>query len=328
MQKKWDHLQGVAAAIGLLILIFDSNRALEGARSGVELCIRTVIPSLFPFLVLSMPLTSSHGNHNAYLLQLLGKGLGIPGTCESILIPAFLGGYPVGAKCVSDFYLKKQISKKEAQRLLSFCSNAGPAFLFGIVSGFFPTQTMVWILWFIHILSAALTSAAIPAGRSVHNLSHSQPTAQTISTIWSAAKAMCLICCWVILFRILITFLNAWFLWMLPQWLQTLFTGILELTNGCCELILIQDIKLRFVVCSCTLAFGGICVLFQTISVIQGLSIGSYIRGKLIQTAFSFLLSCAVIGEHRWIFAGMIAVLIYILRKTQKSCSFPQVIPV
>ena len=54
MERKKTGLQGAMAGVGLLILILDSSLALEGARTGMDLCIRTVIPSLFPFFVLSV----------------------------------------------------------------------------------------------------------------------------------------------------------------------------------------------------------------------------------------------------------------------------------
>lgn len=328
MQRKWDRLQSIAAALGLLVLIFDSRRALEGARSGLELCIQTVIPSLFPFFLLSMQLTNSHWQTNFCSMQFLCKVFRIPKTAEAVLIPAFLGGYPVGAKCVADLYQRNQISQKEAQRLLTFCSNAGPAFLFGMVSGFFPEQKMVWLLWLIHILSAALTSATVPAEKTEHNIPQPEKTAGKPSIIWSAAKAMCLVCCWVIVFRIIITFLNGWFLWMLPKWLQTLIMGSLELTNGCCELSQITDVNMRFILCSCILAFGGISVLFQTASVTQGLPIRCYIKGKLMQTTFSFLLSCAVVLDHGPVIAAWIPILLFIFRKSQNRYSNPEVLPV
>lgn len=328
MQRKWSVLQGTGALFGILILIFDSRLALEGARTGLELCIRTVFPALFPFFVLSTILTNSLGRTNFRFLQFLSSRLRIPPNAGSILIPAFLGGYPVGAKCVGDLYHSKQISRRDAERLLTFCSNAGPAFIFGMVSGFFPEQRMVWMLWFIHIVSAVLTAAAVPAERPDSHVLQSEQSSQGIEVILTAAKAMCIVCCWVVLFRIMIAFLDRWFLWILPDWLHTLLLGCLELTNGCCGLLQIADVRLRFIICSCILAFGGICVLFQTVSVTKGLSISCYILGKWMQTVFSLLLSCTVMLDNGLVFAVCIPVFLFIFRKEQNRYSNPGVLPV
>jgi len=328
MGRKWNSLQGALAAISLLVLIFDSSLALEGARSGIELCLKTVIPSLFPFFVLSMILTKTLTENVSYPVRAAADVFGIPKAAASVLIPSVLGGYPVGAKCVGDLYQRNQISRNEAERLLAFCSNAGPSFLFGMVSGFFPERKYVWLLWFIHIFSAVFTAAAIPVEKMDRNKPETKQNTVKESIVLSAAKAMGLVCCWVILFRIIISFLNSWVLWMLPDWSQVLLMGILELTNGCCELLLVSDVGLRFVLCSCMLSFGGICVLFQTASVTNGLSLGSYVKGKLMQTSFSFLLSCAVVAKHGLLFAAFTLILMLILRKMQNRCRNPRILPV
>ena len=328
MERKKAGLQWAAAGIGLLVLIFDGARALEGAQTGIQLCITTVIPSLFPFFVLSILFTSSLENYYSPKILVLSKFLGIPPAASSILVPAVLGGYPVGAKAVGDLYRNHRITKAEAEHLLAFCSNAGPSFLFGMVSGFFPEKRTIWTLWFIHIFSAFLTALSIPAENPKKEDSFSLGSKDNQAIIWSAAKAMCLVCCWVVLFRMVIAFLNAWLLWLLPVWLQVLLRGFLELTNGCCDLLLVSDIHLRFVLCSCMLSFGGVCVLLQTVGVTKGLSLAGYLKGKCLQTAFSFLLSCALVWQYGFFLLTAIPIFLILLRNTQNRCRNPRMIPV
>lgn len=322
------NLTGIFAGLGMLVLIFDSSLALEGAQMGIELCIRTVIPSLFPFIMLSMLLTRETSGTSRWLLP-ISELLGIPGSAQSLLIPAFLGGYPVGAKCIHDLYRNGQLHKQQAEGLLSFCSNAGPAFLFGMLSGFFPDRKTLWLLWLIHILSAVLTGFLFSTGKISANAPvRTSEKSEKPDILLSALKSMGLICCWVILFRILVTFLQQWFLWQLPPWLAVFVTGMLELTNGCCELMQLEDIGVRFVICSCMLAFGGICVLLQTASVTKGLSLRYYVLGKGMQTIFSLLLSCAVIWKYGWALTAAIPLLLLFIRKRQKSSGNPAIVPV
>lgn len=323
MKRTWN-LAGIFAGIGMLLLIFDSKLALESAQAGLDLCLRTVIPSLFPFLVLSVLLTNSI---TGSFLQPIARLLGIPAEARGLLIPAFLGGYPVGAKCIHDLWRTGQISKRQAERLLGFCSNAGPAFLFGMLPGFFPEKKAVWLLWLIHILSAVLTGCVLsPAGSG--SSEKKTEKAEPADFLYASMKAMGMICCWVILFRILVTFLARWFLWSLPAWLTVLITGMLELANGCCDLMQITEPQLRFVICSCMLSFGGVCVLLQTASVTRGLSLRYYLRGKIMQTAFSLLLSGALLWTHGWLPVTAIPVLLVFLRKIQKSSGNPGTVPV
>lgn len=315
------------AVISLMILIFDSRVVLEGVRAGMELCLKTVIPSLLPFFVISLVLINNSDDKISYLSQVLMSILKIPETAVSVLLPAFLGGYPVGAKCVGDLYHREQISKEEADRLLSFCSNAGPSFLFGILSQFFPNRKMIWMLWIIHIISAVMTAMIIPVKKTKF-VPQQQKRISEKSILLSAARAMCIVCCWVVLFRGIIHFLNNWFCWRLPIWLQVCLTGILELTNGCCQLFLIDDVRLRFVVCSGMLAFGGICVLLQTASVTDGLSLGYYVKGKLMQTIFSFLISCTIVLEEGMLFVCVIPIFVILFRKIENRYRNPQIVPV
>ena len=328
MILKRKHLQTFVAGIGFLVLIFDSRLAVEGVRAGLDLCIRTVIPSLFPFFVLSGMLTGALGGTSTRPLQRIAGCFGIPSAGVSVLIPAVLGGYPVGAKAVGDLYQQKRISRKEAERMLAFCSNTGPSFLFGMVSGFFPESRYIWMLWFIHLVSAGLTALTIP-GKTAENSEAVPIFAETNGNILSgAAMAMGMVCCWVLLFRMILTFLENWFLWMFPVWAQVALSGFLELTNGCCGLALIQDTALRFVLCSCMLALGGVCVLLQTASVIRGLSLLSYCKGKLFQTLYSFLLSCAMVSGKLTPGASAAVTLVIIFRKIQNSYRNPEMLPV
>ena len=44
---------GLAALLGMILLILDGKTAVAGAQEGITLCLKTVIPSLFPFFILS-----------------------------------------------------------------------------------------------------------------------------------------------------------------------------------------------------------------------------------------------------------------------------------
>ena len=70
--KQNNQIYGIGAAVGMLLLILDSKTAVTGAWDGIELCLRTVIPSLFPFFIISAALTSSLAGMKLPLLRPLG----------------------------------------------------------------------------------------------------------------------------------------------------------------------------------------------------------------------------------------------------------------
>lgn len=292
-------ITGIFACIGMLILIIDGETALTGAAAGINLCIKTVIPSLFPFLFLCSLLTCSLWGIDARWLKRVGKKLGIPQGAESILIAAVLGGYPAGAQIIGAAFQNGNIEKDDACHLLTFCSNAGPAFLLGMASAMFPDHTIVWAMWLIQILAAAMTGISgqyVPKQPAVLS-----STERTISDhLLRTIRVMASICGWVLLFRILIAFLDKWILFYFPDEFKVLINGILELSNGCILLNLLDSISLRFIICSIFLSFGGLCVTMQTISVIGSLSIGAYLTGKLKQVCFSIFL-CTLYLQLGWI---------------------------
>lgn len=316
-------LPGIFASIGILVLILDGKTALVGAQTGIDLCIKTVIPSLFPFILLSILLTSSLSGTPLPFLKPLGRICGIPNGTEAVLLTGFLGGYPTGAQAVSSAYLSGQIRKDDADRMLSFCNNAGPAFLFGMISPMFPDRKTAFLIWMIHIASAVLTAALLPISTTHFSKATASKPVTMAHAMRTAINVLATVCGWVILFRVFIAFLDRWFLWLLPIAIQVAITGILELSNGCCELSRIADPELRFLICSGMLALGGLCVTLQTSSVTQGLSMTAYFKGKALQTVFSLLLSASVILRIWVPVSALLLFLAMLVQKTQKRSGNP-----
>ena len=294
--KKQRLLPGILAAVGMLVLILDSEGALSGAAEGLELCIRTVIPSLFPFFLLSGILVREWTGHPLPLLRPVGQLLGMPEGTEALIITGFLGGYPVGAKAVADAWRSGALTQRDANRLLTFCCNAGPAFLFGIVAPMFMSPSAGWILWGIHILSAFMTGLFFREDPSSTGTMQPNEKPNLSETLNSALFVTAQVCGWVILFRILTVFARRWFLWLFPDWMEIAFTGLLELTNGCLSLSSVNSEQMRFLLCSAMLSWGGLCVGMQTASVAKGLELTDYFMGKTFQTGFSLLFSGILTG--------------------------------
>lgn len=326
--KKYALRSGIGASIGMLILILDGKTALEGARQGLDLCLRTVIPSLFPFFFLSGILTGAFLGMRSALLRPFGRLCRIPDGAESLLLVGLLGGYPVGAQCVASAWRGEQLSRSNAERMLAFCSNAGPAFLFGIVASMFSDSKTVWILWGIHILSALLTGILLPGGEMSPAKISSDNTFSLPEPLSSALKAIGSVCGWIILFRVMIAFLERWILWLLPLDVQIMIIGLLELSNGCCELNSIANPSARFLICSGILAFGGLCVTMQTLSVTKGLSLRYYFPGKVLQTVLSLALAAAYLLDSFLPCCVIISLSLLILQKIRKKSSIPQTVGV
>lgn len=322
-------LTAITVGIGMLILILDAKTALLGAADGINLCLQTVIPALFPFFLLSNLLTSALYGKSLTFLAPLCRSIGIPKGAESILAAGFLGGYPVGAQCTAQAVREGRLSKDDGRRMLAFCSIAGPAFIFGIGSRIFTKAWMRWALWAIQIISALLTGLLIPGKAGEASQGPRQEILSFPAAMQQSTKNMAMVSGWVVIFRVILAFCDRWFLWLLPPWAQCVLRGILELTNGCCSLTQIVNEDVRFMLFSLLLSFGGLCVTMQTFSVCQNLDSSMYLPGKLLQAAISTLLAGVVISQEigNWLcclflLSSLCGGYYYFPRKGQKNLAF------
>lgn len=294
--KKRQWALGLTEALLVLYLIFCSRRALSAGRDGIALCLKTVIPSLFPFFVLARLLAGSPVA--AGLCRLLApfteKVFHLPRAAAPALVLGALGGYPTGAQTAALLYRQGRLTAKEAEQALSFCSNAGPGFVFGLLGGVFG-MTGSALLLAVHLFSAGLV------GYFLRDDSHTPPPdpgpietggVTLPQALKESLLAMGSVCGYVTLFGILSDALAFGGQGALPQGLTVVLQGILELTGGCAALSSLAGSPRALALAGFFLSFGGVCVLCQTKSVIlpAGLTGNRYLRGKLMQAVFSALL--------------------------------------
>ena len=273
----------------LAVLIIESKTTTAGVLDGIKLCIHSVIPALYPYLVLIPLICQEFAGKPIGFLKPIGRLCKLPSGAETIMLFGMLGGYPTGAALVAEAYRNKQLSKADARRMMGFCSNAGPAFIFGMIGPLFENPAIAWILWLIHMLSAIIVGFCTreDTGKSFQFYISEKTT--IVKQIEKSTKTMAIICAWVILFRLVSCLLGKWLLYYLPYELQVITVGILELSNGCLMLKTCISEAVKFLICSVLLGFGGVCVMLQTESVCDQLGMGNYFPGKLFQSAVSLL---------------------------------------
>ena len=292
MKNKIRNIQVLVSICILILFITDTKTATTGARDSIEMCLTTVVPSLLPFLTVTTYLNTAILGSKLRGMHFVTKRLRIPAGGESVLILGLTGGYPVGAKLIGDLYRSKKISKPTAYILLGYCNNAGPAFIFGIAGVAFQLTGLAFILWFINIISAICTGILLPKPDFAEINTLQQTETSLPKSLQSSISTCVSVCGWITIFKILLSYLQKWFynIWGGPIGIS--ITGFLELSNGCIAAINLENTSIRFILLSAFFAFGGICVLLQTVSVTNGLGIGLYLHGKLIQTCISLMMAC------------------------------------
>lgn len=280
-------------AIAVLLLLRPQESA-AAVRDGLALCGRTVIPSLFPFFVVI-----------SLLLQ-LGLADALQGVCAKIMKPLFhmrgvcampllaglLGGYPSGARAVSELYTQGTVSRQEADLLLGFCDNCGPAFLLGYVgAGVLGDTRAGMLLYLLHAAAALLTGMllcrmdknrglALP-GTQISAGAVSFPQALTAS-VSGTLQSMLHICAFVVLFRVLAA--------LPPVPLPLPVLGALEMVSAAAAL---PPGKAGFIAAAAVTGWGGLSVHCQAMSLTApaGLSFRWHWLGKAVQSVLSALLA-------------------------------------
>lgn len=339
MKSKRNILSIVIAALLMLLLILDTETVSVGASEGIELCIKTLVPALFPFFVVTSYINASLLGLKVPGVHKVGRLLGMPSGCESLLLLGLLGGYPVGAQLIADTYRQGQLSKRTGSILLGYCSNAGPAFIFGVAGSLFSSTWVVFVLWLIHVSSAIIAGLLLPKPTEEALTMNVTEECSVVQALQKSIRICASVCGWVVMFKIIQSYLEKWIFCHLNHNFGLLITGILELSNGCINLSQIPNEAWRFILCSVFLAFGGFCVLLQTISVTGSLGLGLYLPGKLIQSCISLLLALLlsytlINGSNIPIYLSLIIIFIcitivmFLKSFAKKSCGNPENNPV
>lgn len=137
-------------------LIIFPEHAFQASIRGLNMWWEIVFPSLLPFFIVS-ELLIGFGvvKFIGVLLEPLMRPLfRVPGTGAFVWAMGVASGYPVGAKLTARLRQTKQITRIEAERLISFTNSTNPLFIFGAVAvGFFKNSRLGLVLALAHYLS-------------------------------------------------------------------------------------------------------------------------------------------------------------------------------
>lgn len=294
-----------------------SSYSTTGAKIGLNYCLETLIPSLFPFIIISLfTVYSGVSEKLGKFLSPFTKALfDLPGNAGSAILIGLLGGYPTGANGIMALYKKGALSKNQAEKMLYFTVAAGPAFIINVIGEtLLNNKKLGFILFLSHVIPVFILGGLCkflfkstddskeeknPKNDNFqHNLSISD------AIILSSAKAyqnMFSICTLVILFSSLLEIIqnsriNILFLEMLrniginSNIAQSIVPLLLEMTRG-------SFISIKFHISmpllSFFLAFGGLCVHMQIFSIVKDFPINKlkFIFFRFLHGILSFFLT-------------------------------------
>ena len=240
---------------------------VKGAVSGLVTCASVVIPSLFPFLIVSnfVSLSSTCTSAMRVFSPVMRHIFRLPACAAPAVFFGFFGGYPVGCSVAAQLYRQGSIDAEQAQRITCFCVNAGPAFVITAVGAVMLGNARAGVILFLSVLISGIIlgftlglTAPKPqkqTGKETLSITNSQALVESVE---NGASAMMKICAWTVAFSCvsgLLSHLD------FGADVLTALNCVLEVTAGCTSASESENL--------CTLAaalgWGGLCVGFQVL---------------------------------------------------------------
>ncbi len=263
----------------LTVLFFKNTSATAmWVSRGLSMCVTRLIPSLFPFMVVSSLFVCFCAD--APLLRVLSKPvgalLGISTCGTSALIAGWLCGFPVGAKCACDLFRDGKINRSEYNTLLCITGTPSPAFLIGTVGTSMLGDTRQGVL--LYSLSVCISAVM---GIFLHLITKKQPLAVAnrnsdnnipfsralTRAVTESGIGMLNICAFVVFFSAFLGTLEGILvpLGLPPIYIAGVF-GFFELTSGLSKLASLSG-SLVLPMCGLICGWSGLSVHFQTMSI-------------------------------------------------------------
>ena len=248
----------------MLALLLRAELTMSAASAACRLFVTAVLPGLFPYMVLSLLLTSRVRRLSPGLLMLLGWG----------------GGSPTGARLMA---ASPGLTQGQRVRLAVSCATMSPMFLLGTVGGWLGSAAagaavLVSVIaggWLAGSMAGAYARRGehcSPAPLSQRPpLTHqdgSSPHAESMSfgaAVEQSARTMLLVCGTMVMLRVFAALAGE----LLPAGLVLPVTTLLEVTTGAQEIAgLPLPLPMRTALLAGATGFGGMAILLQNRAVL------------------------------------------------------------
>ncbi len=291
-------IPSVLAFTSFFLIICSTDTAIEYMKKGLALCASSVIPSLFPFMVISEIIVSS--GIGVWVSRLFARPMrylfGVSEAGAAAYILGAVCGFPIGAKTAVSMYDKGIMTKAELERLLTFCNNPGSAFVISAIGASLLGNQKAGILLYICVILSSLSvgffGKFFSKGKEKRYVSRVvyMPCELDVKTVTSAvsssAISMLTVCAYVTFFSALVGCIGAFFTRLsLPDEALVCIFGFFELSSGVGTAAELSNRMQAILLCALFSGWSGLSVHFQIMSVSAGrdISFKPYIIAKAAQ---------------------------------------------
>lgn len=287
-QKRLSKISFVSVLCILLmpIMLFFSNSIKQGAKLGLDLSLGTIIPTLFPFFILSDLWVSYATGNSGIISNAYSRLFGVSGSTFPAYLLGSVCGFPLGIKTAVSLYESGFISKDELERLSGFANTPSAAFVIsGIGAGLYKD---IWIglrLYFAVLFSSFFVGLLFRSkeSNSTNTEVISRQRFDLIKSIQSAGRSSLTVSCYIVFFSSVIGLLAEI---IENPLILAITSSFLEITNASS---LSADLGtsyqgVKYLITAFALGFSGMSVHMQAFALLPAeISKPRYILMKLIQ---------------------------------------------
>ena len=304
------------SATVLVLTFLRSEVVISSMSDGMKICAKTIIPALFPFMVLSELLVSS-GAADIVARALGGvfqRLFGIRREGSIALIMGVICGFPIGAKSALSLYQGGKISRSELEHLLCFCNGPSSAFLISAVGiSLFGSRQFGILLYAADTVSAIAIGVAArvffkhksPCSPSCtppkqSSCEYQTPTKITVRAISSSAVSMLSVCAFITFFSAMIGMIRSYAQSLgIRGSALSLILGAFEMTSGIATSSSLEPLDAA--ICSAAIVgWSGLSVHFQLMGIFveTKISFCAYFISKALRAFLNVI--WVVIGLEVW----------------------------
>lgn len=275
-------------------VIFFGKQSSDGLYKGICFCAQVLVPSLFPFMVISSIVAKSGISFSGRILNKISNALfGISGKTAVAVLIGVLGGYPVGARGIKTLYENGEISESEAVKASYTAVGAGPGFLITFVGTKLLNNFQIGVILLcsqiVSVIIIGIVNKYLFKDTVLYN-SEKEKSAKTknssdlfVSSVSGAVYGIIEMCGIVVIFSAFISVIEG----LIGE--NIFVETFLEVTTACNTLSKSGNITLT----AFAVGFGGICVHFQIFQALNGIGIKKllFIFYRIVQGIITALIT-------------------------------------
>lgn len=259
-------------AAAVLILKYPSEASQSTVKS-INVCINSIIPSMFAFMVLSTYIQTSGLYRILFrpVLFIMRKIIRADDTVISIFLLSLFGGYPVGLKLLSENIAQNKnypAIKDMSENAATFCYCISPAFaLIMLGSGVMGSTAAGTVIYISNVLACLTTAIFVSRITNMKSMTSSEEdsTGNITDSINSASRSLLVICSVIIAFNTVLACVIS----LLADFgadVPVLAAGVAEISN----LLTLDNVPVNIIpIISAIASMGGVCVLLQCLAMVN-----------------------------------------------------------